>query len=357
MSRAVRVPPLLALAGLATACVAPRSPDPATLLPGLPDLAALATAAPAPAADNEPLAALAWAGLDAGTRRGSWMDPRLPPRVAAALLEEGHPPEVPGVTVEAPQPGDDTLVGPNRQPAWTTRRPFARTRAYVIAPGQVEFEQWWRFEEPREGGPEHLFQSEIEVGLPHRFQLDLYQNTERIPGRGVIDSVGQQVELRWALAKWGEIPLNPTLYAEYKFNRHAPNALEGKILLAGSLGPRWHGGFNAVVEQELGPPRSTELAATAAVAYSAIPRSLTTGIEVEWARVTEDGSRGAPAYELKVGPSIQWRPGPRWHIDLVPLWGASHDAARLTVFVILGFDFGGPAVKEAYSGPTSLRSK
>src|SRR5439155_23246830 len=36
---------------------------------------------------------------------------------------------------------DRTLVGSYQQPAWTTDRPFASTRSYVLPAGQVEFEQ------------------------------------------------------------------------------------------------------------------------------------------------------------------------------------------------------------------------
>src|SRR6478736_349464 len=64
--------------------------------------------------------------------------------------------------------GEDQLIGPNLQPEWTTRRRFATTRIYVAPPWQVEFEQWWKGKWPKEGGAEHLFQSEISLGLPYR---------------------------------------------------------------------------------------------------------------------------------------------------------------------------------------------
>ena len=79
--------------------------------------------------------------------------------------------------VGAPLPKyrDDELIGDYAQPRWTAQRLFAGTRTYVIPNGEVDFEQWFRFEVPKHGGPTELTaQSEIEFGLPHRFQLDLY---------------------------------------------------------------------------------------------------------------------------------------------------------------------------------------
>jgi len=134
---------------------------------------------------------------------------------------------------------DDTLIGENRQPEWTAHRRFPTTRVYVLPPWQVEFEQWWKGKFPRDGKPAHLFQSEIEIGLPYRFQLDLYENVENASD-GATRHAGNQIEARWAFAEWGRIPLNPTLYVEWKFNDSAPDAYEIKLLLGEQLTPRWH---------------------------------------------------------------------------------------------------------------------
>src|SRR6266436_1494134 len=90
---------------------------------------------------------------------------------------------LPLITVEATNApaefSEDQPLSPRNQPEWTTRRRFSTTRIYVISPWQFEFEQWWKGKFPREGKSEHLFQSEFEVGLPYRFQLDFYENVER----------------------------------------------------------------------------------------------------------------------------------------------------------------------------------
>lgn len=135
-----------------------------------------------------------------------------------------------------PIPNVDTLIGENRQPEWTAHRRFPTTRVYVLSPWQVEFEQWWKGKFPREGKPEHLFQSEIEIGLPYRFQLDLYENVENASGGGTRHA-GNQVEARWAFAEWGRIPLNPTLYVEWRFNNSAADAYEVKASARRAVGP------------------------------------------------------------------------------------------------------------------------
>src|SRR5437899_303477 len=66
---------------------------------------------------------------------------------------------------------EERRIGENNQPEWTTARRFATTRTYVIAPWQFEFEQWWKGKFLRNGDASHLFQSELEIGLPYRFQL------------------------------------------------------------------------------------------------------------------------------------------------------------------------------------------
>src|ERR1041384_4277298 len=99
---------------------------------------------------------------------------------AATAVEQDAPgATAPRVIVHSePLVSPDTLIGENRQPEWTAHRRFATTRVYVLPPWQVEFEQWWKGKFPRAGTPEHLFQSEIGIGLPYRFQLDFYRSEE-----------------------------------------------------------------------------------------------------------------------------------------------------------------------------------
>jgi hypothetical protein len=241
------------------------------------------------------------------------------------------------VTVSASSDTEDSLIGENQQPEWTAHRRFATTRVYVLPPWQVEFEQWWNGKFPRQGESEHLFQSEIEIGLPYRFQLDVYENVQHASGD---TKTGNQIEARWAFANWGRIPLNPTLYAEWKFNNSVGDAYELKLLLGEDLTPRWHWGFNLFYEQETGGERTIEWGFSQAVSYSAIDSKFSVGVETNFENTTEKASRRKPKIEYVIGPSVQWRPTSRTHLDLVPLIGATPDSPIVETFVVFGIEFG-----------------
>lgn len=138
--------------------------------------------------------------------------------------------------------GETERVGAYGQPEWTTRRRFARTRVYVLPEGQLEFEQWWRGTFDRGEAAGHLFQTEIGMGLADRFQIDLYGNAEHEDG--TTKWLGLQPELRWAPADWGVLPLNPTIYLEYKWIHGGNDVAEGKILLGEELSRDLHWGMN-----------------------------------------------------------------------------------------------------------------
>jgi hypothetical protein len=66
------------------------------------------------------------------------------------------------------------------------------------------------------------------------------------------------------------------------------------------------------------------------------------GIETQLALVNgigANGLRGSFSTQFLVGPSLQFRPMPQMHLDLAPLFGATHDASRSKIFVVLGYEF------------------
>lgn len=258
-------------------------------------------------------------------------------------------------------PGDarldeEALVGENQQPEWTTQRRFATTRIYVMAPWQVEFEQWWKGKFLRGGGHDHLFQSEIGIGLPYRFQLDLYENAEKTDGKALRHS-GNQVELRYALAEWGKIPLNPTVYGEWKFNNHGADAFEVKILLGEEIAPGWHWGFNAFYEQEVGGDRQSEAGIAQGLSYTVADGKLGVGVEMNVERASHRNLDGSPETEVLLGPSVQWRPIPRMHLDFVPLFGVTDDSPRVEAFIVFGFDLWTAKKDGGGYQPASTRSR
>jgi len=270
------------------------------------------------------------------------------------LLAAGDVETLPPMRVEAKRFQDTEPVGPYKQPAWTTRRRFATTRAYVLPPGQVELEAWWRGTWPEGSGPKERVQGELGVGLPYRFQLDFYQNFED-PAGGDIQWDGSQVELRWAVADWGEVFWNPTLYGEWKFVADGPDVYELKLLFSDDIAPRWRGGVNAIYEAQDSGDEETEIAISAAVSYTVTDDKFYVGVETKINRVTEDGPGGPPNMEVLLGPSFQWRPTPRTHLDIVPLFGLTSDSPDAQIFVVFGIEFG--SGEEGGYAPTSLKSE
>ncbi len=114
--------------------------------------------------------------------------------------------------------------------------------------------------------------------------------------------------------------------------------------------------MNAAYEQEAGGNRATEWAWSQGFSYPLIDEKLSLGVEMKFSHETEAGSRGDPEIKFLAGPSVQWRPTPRTHIDIVPLIGTTRDAPRVEAFVIFGIDFW-PLEKHAGNRvvPASLR--
>lgn len=262
---------------------------------------------------------------------------------------------LPEMTVEGAMQ-ESAPVGPYNQPEWTTARRFPTTRVYVQQPPWgMAVEQWWRSRWYRDGTDKQQFQEEFEIGLPHRFQFDIYENwLKDRQGRVRHDNVA--LELRWALADWGKILLNPTLYGEWKFSSAGnPDVYELKLLLGEEITPRWHWGLNFIYEQEVGGGRATELAVSQAISYTLLDGKLSLGAEVKFVHETEIGSRGNPEIIVELGPSLQWRPTAHTHLDIVPLFGVTGHSPHVESFIVFGFDFG-PG-NERGRAPVSLKSQ
>ncbi len=264
------------------------------------------------------------------------------------------------LTLAPDQLREEAPVGAYGQPEWTTARRFPTTRVYLQKnPWEVGVEQWWRSDFLRNGTLQNLFLEEVEIGLPHRMQFDLYEAWGSHEGneKGRMKHDYVSTELRWAPADWGKIPLNPTLYGEWKFRDRArgPDTYELKLLLGEEIAPRWHWGFNAIYEQDVGGARTTEMAFSQGLSYTLEDQKLSVGVEMKFSHETVSGARSKPAIEFLIGPSLQWRPTSYMHLDMVPLLGVTADAPRVQSFIVLSFDFGPFGSNEKGRPPTSLR--
>ncbi len=257
---------------------------------------------------------------------------------------------------------DRQRVGTYNQPAWTTQRPFTTTRTYVIPAGTYEFEQWVRPTWNKDDPTEYRMLEEISLGLGCRVQLDLYERWNIEPdvnGKEQANHEGVQIEMRYALADWGVIPFNPTLYAEW-IERGGPqddkpNKFETKLLFADELSPNLYYASNVILEQEVSDTLETEIGWNNAFGTTVIERKLLAGVESEFSSTTQKGSRGEPETLLSFGPSLQYRPTPRQFIDVVGLFGVTDDSYLARMYIVWGFQFGtraGPSSGYA-GGPAS----
>jgi len=249
---------------------------------------------------------------------------------------------------------EEEFVGPYQQPEWTTARRFSSTRVYIQKlPWEAGFEQWVRYRHHRDGTSEFRFQEEFEIGLPHRFQLDLYEtwavNQDHFTQQDEVSA-----EVRYALADWGKIPLNPTLYFEYAQHDHDPNTIEAKLLLGTDFSPRWHWGLNLICEQELSGGKNTELAVSQGISYTLVDEKLGVGLEWEYSHEKANGSKAEDSFVI--GPSAQWRPAPWCHVDFTPMFGCTYDSPRVEAFLVIGIDFGSGSKKQDRYAPSSLKS-
>jgi hypothetical protein len=267
------------------------------------------------------------------------LDAQTPTRLQPALV-------IGKVTSLHAVASESDLVGSANQPEWTTRRAFAETDIYVIPTGEIEYNQFYINSHPRHGKPEHLFESEIELGLPWRTQFDVELNYSVKGGKAQYDST--LLELPHALADWGKIPLNPTIDGGWRFRTEEDDAYFFRLLLAEQFGKRLHFGANLSFEQQVGGEREREYELNSALSYVVVDKRLALGaellVEYETRRVvaTEDeADESEPSHSTTVmlGPTVLFKPTRNTHLGLVPLVGLTHDAPSVEAFFIFGVDF------------------
>jgi len=266
---------------------------------------------------------------------------------------------MPEVTTEASYSGlsEERPVGPSGRPEWTSARRFTTTRVYIQKnPWEVGVEQWWRIRDKRDDTIENLFIEEVEIGLPYRMQLDLYENwTVSNDRKARHDNFA--VELRWAIADWGVIPMNPTLYAEYKWVDKGSDVVEFKLLLGDQIIPRLHYGINFVYEKETSnADRVAEFQISGGLSYTVLDEKIGLGVEAKYVQESTHFDRGEPEQKFLIGPSVQFRLTSRLHLDLVCLFGTNRDAQRHEGWMVLGYDFGPQDDHHGYHPTSGMRN-
>lgn len=311
-------------------------------------------------------------------RKLNLLDDALPGLMAA---EEGSAQDKDKQVETRVVPGDklddENPVGPYKRPMWTLHRVSPQTRIYLqVDRGEVEFEQWLDIRLSKARGKkqeDHIRMSEeFEFGLGSRFQLDLYYNTKWVRNSGqnaVLSNRGWAAELRYALADWGVIPGNPTLYLEYILWNNNPNdgapgdgapaSIEPKLLLGGEIAPGWHWGSNFFYERTFNNS-VREHGLTASLLHTVVDKLFTVGVTARFVyesdNVGSDQARTKRSRELYLGPSFQIRMAnveqelevngvktkvtrAKAHLDLEPIFGLTGDSSRVQFLIVFGWDF------------------
>lgn len=266
---------------------------------------------------------------------------------------------------------------------------FSRTRfsnlvnAYVLPPGGVFAGLVYQGDALRFNRPDHLFTQEIEVGLPYRFGVAIENSVEAF--RGETQERTFSIEARYAFADWNKIPLNPTIFVEYKFgighilhdegpperlakgeaeeflaeHEPLPDAFEVRLLLAQDFGERFEWALNGFFEQEVGGDRGREYGFAQSVMTPVLlaKERLKAGAEMQFTTFTDKGIRDDPSYRCVIGPTVAWKPSKNTRLDVSPLFGVTDDSPRASVFVVFSMLFGPGGEAEHGEAPASTRNR
>ena len=232
------------------------------------------------------------------------------------------------------------LVGDYKQPAWTLVRKFPSTRVYVMTPpGTVMYEKWFDVRTPRYGAPSEVrMRDEFAFGLGKRLELDLYMHTiyKNNKTLSTFGFRGFSWEVRYALADWGKIWGNPTLYFEHKL-LNGRQGIEPKLLLGDRIGKKGIWGFNAIYEANLGgtnEEQKREYAYTASYG-KIINDDLTLGISHMFRYNDYEGT----SKEWYVGPLVQYRFNGHGYLNAEYMPGLNDEAKKSRTIIIFGWRF------------------
>ena len=279
--------------------------------------------------------------------------------------------------------GEEVPSAYGAPPALSRSRFSNLVKAYVLPPYAVFAGLIYQGDALRFNRPDHNFTQEIEVGLPYRFGVAIENSVEFF--RGVSQERSFSIEGRYAFADWDKIPLNPTIFLEYKFglgdilhdegppapqgkgeaqafiNDHIPlpGALEVRLLLAEEFFGKVEWALNGFFEAETGGDRGREWGfAQSAMIPVLLPKErLKIGAEMQLTGFADKGIRNDPSYRFIIGPTIAWKPTANTRFDVSPLFGVTHDAPKAAIFGVFSWVFGGAAEGNEGEAPASTRNR
>jgi hypothetical protein len=313
--------------------------------------------------------------------------PILPALIVSALVEFGTVSPAQAQTAQGERlvvTGEEVPSSYGATPDFSRSRFSNLTQAYVLPPGAVFAGLIYQGDALRFNRPDHMLTQEIEIGLPARFGIAFENSIEN--HRGVTQERTFSIEGRYALADWNKIPLNPTVFVEYKFgignilhdegppeplekgeaqdfldeHEPLPDSVEVRLLLAQDFGKaEW--ALNGFFEQEVGGDRGREIGFAQSIMFPIVlpNERLKVGAEMQFTSFSDAGIREGdedPSYRCVIGPTLAWKPSKSTRLDVSPLFGVTDDSPRASVFVVFSMLFGGSEASQA-EAPASTRNR
>src|SRR5450432_966901 len=266
-------------------------------------------------------------------------------------------------------------------PSFSQSRFGPLTNAYVLPSGSIYTSVIYEGDAVHFRKPDHNFTQELEIGLPYRFNVALETSVEAFSG--TVQDSSFSLEARYAFADWDKIPLNPTLFSEFKFgigdilhdegaptpprrfgpggfdmNQSLPDSSEVRLLLSEEFFGRIEWALNTFFEQELGGDRGREwgLAQTVVTPVLLPNEALKVGVETLFRSFSDNTSRGTPYNSVVIGPTIGWKPTRNIRFDVSPLIGVNHKSPQIEMFAVVSVLFGGGESHES-EAPASTRNR
>jgi hypothetical protein len=285
------------------------------------------------------------------------------------------------------------------------------TNAYVLPPGEIYTSLIYEDDVVHFRNPDHHFTQECEIGLPYRFNIAIENDVQHYDGD--TQNATFSVEGRYALADWNKIPLNPTIFSEFKFglgdilhdegaptpahkfgphgfdkSQPIPDAYELRLLLSQDFFDKIEWAMNTFFEQEIAGDRGREWGIANSIVTpihlfegaqktppaiaikdaknpqpvagsTTVSEDLKAGIEFQFRSFSDKFSRGTPYNSFVIGPTASWKPSRSFRLDVSPLFGVNHKSPVMQLFVVVSYLWGpgGPGKEAGGEAPASTRNR
>ena len=286
------------------------------------------------------------------------------------------------------------------------------TKAYVLPSGVIYSALIYELTDLHYRLPDNIWTLECEMGLPYRTNIAIESDIQHYDG--ITQDSTVSFELRHAFADWDVIPLNPTVFAEYKigignvlhdegaptpgkkfgpggFDKSdpIPDGYELRLLLSEEFFHRIEWALNLFLENEIEGDRGREWGIAQSVVTpihlfpapapppppdhknvqannvqpvagaDVLAEELKVGVEFQFRSFTDKFGRGIPYNTFVIGPTASWKPTSRLRFDASPLFGVNHKSPILQLFVVASYMWGpnGPGKEAGGEAPASTRNR